>query len=392
MYTHGVMAAATRRARRARPHARSRYGRETFDSPAEAARVFYNANELFFDHVLDPRDGIREWADGRDVRVGRDSYRRLKDSAAGRKILSARQGEPQILAALQWVFQQAKGRRWDAVNWDDVEELGQSLEPLYEPPAREAGTPGLYWWPVVGAGKPVAERLEELEPFEALELGRAESAAELERTLDELRETYAATRDCLSPRLRATVERRLEQWGAWVDDPEAIPAYACEPDPASQGYVCNYPIVAGELRELRGACRQSYDPDWFVDEALAGEPGFPPMGDPRGAIPVPDEDGAPAGPRDDVPVPSEAPQELEPGECPPPAFRQLQDGGRAYGANRDNVAEVRLIGDVLYQLEWRNNRVPGSRRGPYWYAYFGQPRRTVYIGKRFRELELELED
>ncbi len=346
---------------------------------------------MFFDNVLDPRDGLREWADGRDVRVGRDSYRKLKDSAAGRKILDARQGEPQIKAALQWVFQQAKGRRWDAVNWADVEDLGRDLEPLYEPPTRDPGTPGIYWWPVVGAGKPVAERLDELEPFEALELGRAESAAELERTLDELRETYAATRDCLSPRLRRTVERRLEQWDAWVDNPDAIPEYACEPDPASQGYVCNYPLVTGELRELRGACRQSYDPDWFVDEALAGEPGFPELGDPRGPGPSPDE-GEAAGIREGVPLPAEAPSELEADDCPPEGLRQLEAGGRAYGAPRRDVVEIRELAGVRYQLEWRRGRTAASPLcGPYWYAYplpeSGRRRTSVYIGKTFRELD-----
>lgn len=363
-------------------------GRQTFPSAAEAARVFFTGNELYLDHIPDPIDGLRAWADGIDVVVGRGgSTRRLAKSAAGRKILEARQGEPQIRAALQWVFQQAAGRRWDTVDWSAIDDLGRALEPHYEPPDRGPATAGLYWRPMVGAGKPVAERLDELDPHDAVALGRLESETNLAEAVAELRETYADTKGCLPAGLRTLVERRISEWSAWVDDPAAIPAYACEPDEASQGYVCNYPLVTGELRELRGACRHAYDPDWFADDSDRDEPGFPPApGDPRGRAPEPDE-GEAAGERLELGPLPEAPAELATAACPSEDLRQLQTDGRAYGGPARLVAETRSVGEVFYQSEWRERS--GKRHGPYWYGYWRDEtgrRRSAYIGREFREL------
>jgi len=382
--------------------ARSKLGRQTFDSAAAAANTFYEGNALYFDHISDPIDGLRAWADGIDVRTGKRTSQRLGKSAAGRKILESGQGRPQILAALQWVFQQAPGRRWDAVDWTAIDDLGALLEPHYEPPAREPGTPGLYWQPIIGAGKPVSERLEELEPPELLELGQLESAEGLRVALEELRETYEETRECLSPRLRATVERRIAEWSRWDEDPTEIPAYACEPDAASGGYVCNYPLVTGELRELRGACRQAYDPDWFVDEASAELPGFPPLEGPRGLGPIPEENGEAVGEREDLPIPDE-PLELEADELEAAEdLRLLQSDGRAYGGPVRDLVEHRVVAGIEYQLEYRTCGKqsvygtpwcrcidPPEKHGPYWYGYYRDARtgrrRSFYVGKNFSE-------
>ncbi len=376
VYTQGVGRAKTPR------RGRARLGRQTFTSAAEAASTFYTANELFFDHVADPIDGLRAWADGQDAMRGRVG-KRLSQSAAGRKIFDARQGRPQILAALRWVFQQSKGRRWDAVDWSAIDDLGEALAPLYEPPDREPGTLGIYWRPT--AHLPLAERIADIDPHDALQLGAIETAEALASAVAELRETYEVSRECLSPRLRAIVERRIDEWTAWVRDPSRIPAYACEPDEATQGYVCNYPLVLGELRELRGACRQAYDPDWYERESDAGAPGFPPApGDPRGPAPTPN--GAPAGERPDVEALPEVPTELGLAACPSEELRQLQTDGRAYGGALRTVAETRTVGDVFYQSEYRfTNR--GTRRGPYWYAYWRDAesgrRRSRYVGLKF---------
>ena len=369
--------AARRAAARAAELKKPRAFRETFDSAKQAAREFYDANALYFDNVRDPIDGLRDWADGIDVRTGKQATRRLVNTAAGRRILQARPGEPQTLAALQWVFNQAKGRRWDAVPWEEVDRLEEALQPHYEAPSeREAGTPGLYWRPVVGTA--TAEQLDALAPEQREQLAEWESAKEVRATLEELREAFARNLDCLTPSTRRIVRRRIAEWNRWARDPSEIPEYACEPDEATGGYTCNYPSVAGELRELRRACERDYDPDWAEPEGRAGEPGFP------------DLTRGPDDPR------------VEP-ERPP--LRQLEADGRAYGAPESAIVEVRKMGEVVYQLEYRTcgKRNPKTGRpwcscfaawpegghGPYWYAYWREPsgrRRSQYIGKAFREI------
>lgn len=374
--------AKARRAPAGPPLKKPRTFRATFDSPAKAAKEFYAANELFFDNVLDPGDGLRDWADGIDVRTGKQTTRRLVNTAAGRRILDARQGEPQILAALRWVFNQAQGRRWDAVQWGEIDRLEESLQPLYETPSeREAGTPGLYWRPVVGDA--TAAQLEDLTPTQREQLAEWESAEEVRLTLAELREAYARNLDCLSPKTRRIVQRRIEAWNRWARDPSKIPEYACEPDEATGGYTCNYPSVSGELRELRSACERAYDPDWAEPEGRAAALGFPDLS--RGA-----ED----------PRVEPAPVELA-------RFRQLEADGRAYGGPEPQIVEVRELGRVLYQLEYRTcgkrnpatgkpwcqcfAEYPRGGHGPYWYGYWRDEssgrRRSRYVGKRFEEFE-----
>lgn len=382
----------------------ARLGRQTFASAAAAAREFYDGNQAYFDHIPDPIDGLRAWADGIDVRTGR-AWHKLSRSAAGRKIFEADQGAGQIRAALQWVFQQAKGRRWAAVDWEAIDELGTQLQPHFEASERESSAAGLYWWPVRGAGRPLAERLGELDPFEAREVGRQETADNLADALQQLRDTYAETRECLPPDLRKLVAHRIEQWSRWESDPSAIPEYACEPDEATQGYVCNFPLVTGELRELGQACRRAYDPDWYADESDADAPGFPPPADVLARGPRPqslEDDARGVGPRDDVPLPTEAPDELEleARACPPEDLDQLCTDGRAFGSRDEFVAEVRDVAGVRYQLEFRQcgKRNPltgaawcrcyrGEPHGPYWYAYWRDSstgrRRSQYIGKTF---------
>ena len=229
---------------------------------------------MFFDYILDPADGLREWADGIDVRTNKTTTRRLVDTAVGRRILAEPHGEAQRKAALRWIFNQASERRWDAVPWVELDRLEEVLLPLYEPPSRrEAGVAGIYWRPV--AGVPTTDRFGQLDAESREQLAQWEAAEELRLALADLREAYTRNVDCLSPAMRTIVERRLDEWARWAGDPEHIPAYACEPDLATGGYTCNYPSVIGELRELRGACERGYEPDWAEPEGRAAAPGFP---------------------------------------------------------------------------------------------------------------------
>ena len=264
--------AATRR--KPKPIRRPRVAglQSTFKSPAAAAKAFYDNNEQFFDNVRDPIDGLRDWADGIDVRTGKKTTRRLVNTAAGRKILGARMGEPQIRAALQWVFAQAKGRRWDAVPWNEIDRLEQSLLPYYERPSR-GGVPGITWRPTIG--RVSADTLDAMRPEERDRVRDYESHIELKNALAELKETYRKTSQCIPPELRRTALHRIKAWSGWARDPSKIPPYACEPDPKTGGHLCNFPVVEGELRQLSRACEQAYDPDWAAPEAKAGAAGFP---------------------------------------------------------------------------------------------------------------------
>nr|MCH9681636.1 hypothetical protein [Deltaproteobacteria bacterium] len=93
--------------------------------------------------------------------------------------------------------------------------------------------------------------------------------------LGQLRDAYARAKACLPGELQRTIERRIRQWSAWVKEPAQIPDYACEPDPKTAGYLCNYPAVAGELAQLRRSCEGTYDPDWAAGDSKLAVPGFP---------------------------------------------------------------------------------------------------------------------
>lgn len=416
---------------------RPRLFRETFDNAKAAAHEFYKSNENFFDHVRDPFDGLREWMDGVEVQLGKRA-RRLSQTPAGRRILEEPLAERAITLALAYVFGRARGRRWDAVDWHLVDLLGESLEPYFEDPGD--ATPsrrGLYWRPIVGTI--TAEQLDDLSPEARAQISEWEGSEEVRRALADLRDAYAQNQACIPPELHAIVERRIAEWDRWTGDPSQIPEYACEPDERSGGYTCNYPAVAGELREIERACRRPYDPDWALPEARQGTPGFPDVSaGPEDSWSAQEEPPFPADPpSEDSPMDltAELGTELEAHKPPPddtdhlpepdfsvdleapspiserssPAIaerlRLLTDDGRAFGGPSDAVLRRRVTDGVVYQLELRqcgkkNRRTgvpwctcmrhfPERGHGPYWYAYFvdrSGTRRSKYLGKTFRRL------
>lgn len=407
--------------------------RETFDNAKEAAREFYRGNEDFFDHVHDPFDALRDWMDGIEVRVGKRA-RRLSQTPAGRRILGEPHAEHAITLAIAYVFGRAKGRRWDAVDWREIERLGEAMEPYFEAPYDSTPSRGgLYWRPIVGTVAP--EQLDDLSPEARAQLAKWEGAEEVRQVLAELRETYERNRDCIPPELRSIAERRIAEWDRWAQNPSRIPEYACEPDERTAGYECNYPSVAGELREIERACRTVYDPDWALPEAQRGTPGFPDVSrgpedpwvgsdEPPFPTEPPPEDEALDGPMlefgipftDLDPPPEEPPPPPGPDasidlDAPPstsgvslaPRMRLLADDGKAFGSSSDAIVRRRETNGVVYQLEYRacgkrNRRTgqpwcaclrdfPASAHGPYWYAYFIDrtgTRRSKYLGKTFR--------
>ncbi|MCX4239220.1 hypothetical protein [Paraliomyxa miuraensis] len=247
--------------------------RATFDSPAKAAKLFYDQNIDFLENVIDPWDGLRDWMDAIEVRVGK-GHRKLSKTPAGQRLLKEKHASRAIRGALAYLMGQAKGRRWDAVPWDQVERLGEVLQRYFEEPSSsEPSMSGLYWRPF--AGKVRAEDLDVMTPEQRASIREQESVKEIGEQLDELKEAYERAKDCLPDDLRRVIERRIAEWSRWVEQPSKIPDYACEPDPETAGYLCNYPAVAGELRQLRRSCEDAYDPNWAAKESKEGAPGFP---------------------------------------------------------------------------------------------------------------------
>ena len=244
--------------------------RDTFPSAAKAAKIFYDNNAGFYDPVDDPADGIHEWGDGVDVGTG-SRTKKLNRSAAGRKIASQPRGAPQVRAALQWVFSQAKGRRWDAVDWAEIDRLDAALLPNRF--ADQGGPEASTWRPTIG--RLDAETLDAVKPEDRERIRDYESHVEIKEALAELKDAYRRNSKCIPPLLRQTALHRIKEWSTWARNPKRIPAYACEPDMATGGHLCNYPAVAGELRQLTNACDRAYDPDWAADDAKQGLPGFP---------------------------------------------------------------------------------------------------------------------
>jgi hypothetical protein len=353
--------------------------RETFDSAAAAAAEFYQRNELFFDSIGDARDGLVDWMDGIEVGA-RGRAKRLSATPAGERILAQRGAQAQITAAIAYVLGQAKGRRWDAVDLRELDRLGLALEPY----AEGEGAAGIYWRPSVGGAS--VEDLEGLSVDERERLTAWESAEEVRTALEDLRDAYARNLDCpLSPQQRSIIERRIAEWNRWARDPSKIPEYACEPDASTGGYTCNYPSVAGELRELGRACERGYDPDWAEPAGRAAEAGFPDLSA------GPDDPMLDAAESESVSAAAAPEPEIEP-------LRQLAEGGRAFGGPAPAIVDSVEVAGVLYRLEhvkcgsrwcWCRGAYPSGGHGPYWYAYWVEDngrRRSAYIGKKYREL------
>lgn len=267
---HVERAREAKRARKPKRVSKPRSVRATFDTPAKAAALFYDANEQFLDAVPDPGDGLRDWADGVDVPRKGGKSARLVNTPAGQAILGARQGAPQIRKALAYVFGRARGRRWDAVDWREIDRLELALQPLVE---GDDAAPGFYWRPV--AGDYTSAQIADLSPDERDRLATWEAAEELRLALSDLRVAYERSRKCMKPAHRKIVERRISEFARWAEDPRTAPASACDPDPRTGGATCDYPSIAGEVRALARACETGYDPDWPVERSRGGELGFP---------------------------------------------------------------------------------------------------------------------
>lgn len=244
----------------------------TFKSAKAAAEQFYAGNEDFFDGVRDPWDGLREWMDGVETKVGKRT-RRLHQTRSGTAILGEAHAEHAIRRALAYVFGKAKGRRWDSVHWGSVERLGEALAPYFEPIAGRGGRAAIYWTPILeGVG---SEAFDALSDRDRAKLTGCDAQTALREAIAALETAFSGQRSCLPAKHRRIVQRRLQEWTRWANDPRKIPAYACEPDPITGGMTCDYPSVVLELRALERACEgNGYDPAWAADLGRSGTPGF----------------------------------------------------------------------------------------------------------------------
>jgi hypothetical protein len=362
--------------------------RATFDDPKSAAKAFYDENEAFFDNIRDPHDGLREWL-GEVGTPPRDRARVLE-----------KVGAPSIRAALALVFGRARGRRWDAVEWRDVEGLAAALEPYYEAPGDGTGRRGLYWRPVVGDA--TAEQLEAMAPDQRAAARDWEAHEEIREGVATARELYERRKACIPPAAAEVIERRLAVLERWRDDPAAIPGYACARDPRTDGMTCDFPALHGEIAAIRSACEDGYDPDWSTDLSRDAAEGFP------------DTSRGPADPRLEV-----IEEPTSPADVVPCVSTEL---GRPLGAPPNAVRAQRIVAGILYRYELRtcgfkprapkaavelkNGRTrkakggrdgchcyedfPVNAHGPYWYAYppdaHGGYCRAIYVGKTFKEI------
>jgi len=257
------------------PKPRGTKGRfnQTYRSVRDGVKELARGNAEFIEAVTDSADGVREWMDSIDTKVGRStSSRKLSATPAGHRILGMRSGSSQIEASLSYILGQNKSRRWDKVDWDAVQDLSNALEPYVDDRelSRLGGVKGLVWRPFAAlTEEEIVARLDGHELNEYLaERSRErimESVAELERRLK-------AGKKCLKPWQIKVVEGRIADWKKWAKDVSRIPEYACEPDSGTGGMSCDYPLVEGELREMAKACTGGYDAYWA--DKFRGQPGF----------------------------------------------------------------------------------------------------------------------
>jgi hypothetical protein len=241
--------------------------RETFPSGSKAAAEFYAGNADFFDHVRDAGDGVRDFLDGTDDSRGR----RVTETAAGRKILSARSSKAKIIGALEVIFRGSPTRKWEDVEWSELERLHAALEPYYEPYSpNEAQNPSLYWVPLALADESTIAALSSAEQNQWYAW---QSRARIMELVGRIDAALKRNGKRLTARQRKAVSNRVAEWRRWSKDAAKIPSYACEPSERDGGMTCDYPEIEGELARIEAAATgKAYSADWA--EAERGKPGF----------------------------------------------------------------------------------------------------------------------
>lgn len=263
--------------------------RATFRSAAEAADRFLSRNPSLWDlGWADVGDPIEDWMDRTEVRVRGGRYRPLDETRRGREILglfrSGRNNEG-LRDLLAYIFGQAKGRRWDEVSWDKVDEI---VDIFADSAQREVdrtgstdflvgGIPRIEWFPPgAGFGAPTPEFVESLTPRGQTYYARWEASRELYGLAESLERALRENRRCLTAPERRVVRDRIKTIKRWAERPDEMPEWACASfrEPAA---ICDLLGIEAEARKLAQACEIGYDPAWPIHERDS-EPWRPGLG------------------------------------------------------------------------------------------------------------------
>jgi len=250
----------------------------SYRSAEDAARIFMEGNQMFFNGIQDATDPLREWKRTFDVKVGK-RVRKLADTPKGAQITS-------VAGALKYLFGRNRSRRWSEVEWDEVdrlmdmlgerhvlrERLGSEAEVGYFE-AGDAVVTEAYWKPVYAYG----ELSEATIDFDTLMGLRPDIAHEVrvqlaahsdlsEEGLLELENAYRAVKKQLSPRDRRVIERRIATFREWAQYPRRIPTWALTPDERTRGYTYRIPSLAMQTERLLAVPDEGYEPNWPIEE------------------------------------------------------------------------------------------------------------------------------
>ncbi|MDP3910179.1 MAG: hypothetical protein Q8Q14_07285 [Gemmatimonadales bacterium] len=273
--------------------------RSTFASPPAATEEFLAHNPSLWDTGwADVGDGVEDWMDGIDVKQ-RHGHKALDETPRGRELLEMfRQGQNDrgLRETLNFIFGQARGRRWDSVSWSQIDDL---VDIFAESARREAdrtgsskflvaGVPRIEWMPpATGFAEPTPAFVSSLDNRALEYYRRWRASQDLYGLAARLEQMMRKNRKCLRPEERKAVNSRIKTIRAWAERPDTMPEWACASfrEPA---VICDLLGIEAELRKLAAACEMGYDPAWALHERDGQEwqPGLgvlPEAGEARGA-------------------------------------------------------------------------------------------------------------
>ena len=197
---------------------------------------------------------------------------------AGKKLIDTLYRTPQtgLVGVLAWLFGKTRSRRWNDVDWDAIRSLGEALQPAADAyrtqfPEEAHGAGGITWYPITSGQRSPAELLgtDALSPDQAEQLAELHNVEQLLEHLADLESAYLEARSCLSREAKVAIRRRILQLRKLADAPQTIPGVSLcaagltrEGDTSGTPNVCGWPAVREEIRRVKQACQQSYDPDW----------------------------------------------------------------------------------------------------------------------------------
>lgn len=245
--------------------------RGTFDDAPQALDIFLDHNpSLWVVDWADVHDGVRDWMDR--IQPGKRGAR-FNETARGQEILELfRKGldTKGLHELLLYMFGQARGRRWDNVDWMMIEELVEIfaegardyVEHGGSPAEIQGGIPGIVWFPpALGFRGRSKEFVESLDERGQEYYRRYQASQDLYGLANALKILLRQNRRCLSAPERRVVRSRIKTIERWAERPDEMPEWACASfrEPMA---ICDLIGIQAEVDKLRTACELGYDPAW----------------------------------------------------------------------------------------------------------------------------------